>query len=76
MNSQPASLDRAIQAVKNAISNQKVLLGDKQGEKAKIRQVRFEEGLLKMAEGDNQVRVVKGSEGQKLDMILRELQTS
>lgn len=81
MNSQPTSLDRAVQAVKNAISNQKVLLGDKQGEKPKIRQVRFEEGLLQMAEeGDNQVRVVKGSEGQntaleqKFDMILRELQ--
>lgn len=43
MDKQPASLDRALQIVKNAVSNQRVLLGET---KPTVRQVHFLEGEL------------------------------
>lgn len=73
MNSQPPTLDAAVQAVKNAASNQKVLMGDR----PKVRQVHFEEyGLAATSAFDSpvQLRAVEAVGDPGLKEVLKKVE--
>lgn len=61
MNRQPKTLEQAKQMLKNAISNETVLLGESRG---KVRQVHFDDGWESGRDGSCRVREIRGGEEQ------------